>query len=119
MSRRVHLQEGIVSRMKFAWPSPIRMALNSLKIQACRGCCNDTLGGWFLLLGDESCLLLKILDFYHRLAVIQAGPLCAGRHTWLEARKVDVKLPGKGNSNTHGTRPVHQNHLDEKVDPDQ
>ena len=23
-------------------------------------------------------------------------------------RKVDVKLPGKGNSNSHGARPVHQ-----------
>ena len=22
-------------------------------------------------------------------------------------RKVDVRLPGKGNSNSHGTRPVH------------
>jgi len=25
-----------------------------------------------------------------------------------EARKVDVRLPGKGNSNSHGARPVHQ-----------
>ena len=25
----------------------------------------------------------------------------------LEARKVDVRLPGKGNSNSHGARPVH------------
>jgi len=24
-----------------------------------------------------------------------------------EARKVDVRLPGKGNSNSHGARPVH------------
>jgi len=23
-------------------------------------------------------------------------------------RKVDVRLPGKGNSNSHGARPVHQ-----------
>ena len=23
-------------------------------------------------------------------------------------RKVDIRLPGKGNSNPHGTRPVHQ-----------
>ena len=23
------------------------------------------------------------------------------------ARKVDVRLPGKGNSNSHGARPVH------------
>ena len=24
------------------------------------------------------------------------------------ARKVDVRLPGKGNSNSHGARPVHR-----------
>jgi len=24
-----------------------------------------------------------------------------------EGRKADVRLPGKGNSNTHGARPVH------------
>ena len=23
-------------------------------------------------------------------------------------RKVDIRLPGKGNSNSHGARPVHQ-----------
>ena len=26
------------------------------------------------------------------------------------SRKVDIRLPGKGNSNSHGARPVHQNH---------
>ena len=26
----------------------------------------------------------------------------------LEARKVGIRLPGKGNSNSHGARPVHQ-----------
>jgi hypothetical protein len=26
-------------------------------------------------------------------------------------RKVDIRLPGKGNSNSHGARPVHQKHL--------
>jgi len=25
----------------------------------------------------------------------------------LSSRKVDVRLPGKGNSNSHGARPVH------------
>ena len=25
----------------------------------------------------------------------------------LVARKVDIRLPGKGNSNSHGARPVH------------
>ena len=29
------------------------------------------------------------------------------------ARKVDIRLPGKGNSNFHGERPVHHNHLDD------
>jgi hypothetical protein len=30
--------------------------------------------------------------------------------TWLghRFRKVDVRLPGKGNSNSHGARPVHR-----------
>jgi len=27
---------------------------------------------------------------------------------WFRPRKVDVRLPGKGNSNSHGARPVHQ-----------
>jgi len=25
-------------------------------------------------------------------------------------RKVDIRLPGKGNSNSHGAKPVHQKH---------
>ena len=28
-------------------------------------------------------------------------------------RKVDIRLPGTGNSNSHGARPVHYNHLDD------
>ena len=32
------------------------------------------------------------------------------------ARKVDVRLPGKGDSNSHGARPVHSNPLDDQVD---
>ena len=27
--------------------------------------------------------------------------------------KVDIRLPGKGNSNSHGARPVHYNQLDD------
>ena len=34
-------------------------------------------------------------------------------------RKVDIRLPGKGNSNSHGARPVYQNLLDDYVDLDQ
>jgi len=28
----------------------------------------------------------------------------------LSTRKVDIRLPGKGDSNSHGARPVHQKH---------
>ena len=34
-------------------------------------------------------------------------------------RKVDIRLHGRGSPNRYGARPVHQNHLDEKVDSDQ
>ena len=34
-------------------------------------------------------------------------------------RKVDIRLPGKGNSKSHGTRPFYYNHLDDPVDSDQ
>ena len=34
-------------------------------------------------------------------------------------RKVDVRLPGKENSNSRGARPVYQNHLDDLLDSDQ
>jgi hypothetical protein len=36
-----------------------------------------------------------------------------------EPRKVDARLPGKRNSNSHGARPVYQNHLDDREDSDQ
>jgi hypothetical protein len=28
-------------------------------------------------------------------------------------RKVDIKLPGKGNSDPHGARPVYKNYFDD------
>ena len=31
-------------------------------------------------------------------------------------RKVDVRLPGKENSNSHGARPVHPNHQNVEMD---
>ena len=34
-------------------------------------------------------------------------------------RKVDIRLHGKGNSSSHGARPVYKNHLDDKEDSDQ
>ena len=39
-------------------------------------------------------------------------PLDAGE-VRRRTRKVDIRLPGKGNSNSHGARPVYQNHLDD------
>jgi hypothetical protein len=38
---------------------------------------------------------------------------CAG------PRKVDIRLPGKGNSTSHGAKPVYENHLDDYVDSGQ
>ena len=37
----------------------------------------------------------------------------------LYARKVDIRLPGKGNSNSRGARPVYPIHFDGEVDSDQ
>jgi hypothetical protein len=34
-------------------------------------------------------------------------------------RKADISLHGKGNSNSHGARPVYQNHLDDMANLDQ
>ena len=33
--------------------------------------------------------------------------------------KVDIRLHGKGDSNSHGAKPVHHNHVADKVDSDQ
>ena len=30
-----------------------------------------------------------------------------------------LRIPGKGDSNSHGTRPVYSNHLDDEVNSDQ
>jgi hypothetical protein len=38
-----------------------------------------------------------------RTCVSNTGRVCAGL-----SKKVDVRLPGKGNSNSHGARPVHE-----------
>jgi hypothetical protein len=72
-------------------------------------------GTWY------KCPLLRIFSparispTFHQRSVEQSRIM----HPFLQSRKLDVKLPGKGNSNSHGTRPVHPNHLDDKVDPDQ
>ena len=47
------------------------------------------------------------------------GPTRFKEEVWVEIRKVDIRLHGKGNSNSHGARPVYENHLDDKVDSDQ
>ena len=38
----------------------------------------------------------------------RTGTVTKCAHGFLCGRKVDVRLPGKGNSNSHGARPVHQ-----------
>ena len=38
---------------------------------------------------------------------------------WQELRKLNIRLPEKKSSNSHGARPVYQNHLDDSVDSDQ
>ena len=35
------------------------------------------------------------------------------------SRKIHIKLPGKGNSNSHDAKPVYSNYLDDEVDSDQ
>jgi hypothetical protein len=48
-----------------------------------------------------------------------AGRLCKPRVNRTSDRKVDIRLHGKRNSNSHGARPVHQKHLrHDEVDPD-
>ena len=37
----------------------------------------------------------------------------------LDSRKVDMRQPERGNSNSHGVRPVYVNYLDDQVDSDQ
>ena len=41
------------------------------------------------------------------LGLFSLGSLYKNRKALHHARKVDVRLPGKGNSNSHGVRPVH------------
>ena len=58
--------------------------------------------------------LLRILDNLRILSSLR-GPLRlrvrvglgVGADSQFSARKVDVRLPGKGNSNSHGAKPVH------------
>ena len=45
---------------------------------------------------------LSIVQPFHTVGYPSFNPLP------YEARKVDVRLPGKGNSNSYGARPVHQ-----------
>ena len=53
----------------------------------------------------------------HCLVAVTPAPLCgclSGRtylpssHVQVAARKVALRLPGTGNANSHGARPVHQ-----------
>ena len=42
-----------------------------------------------------------------------------GQGVGFTTRKVHIRLPGKGNSDSHGARPIYQNHLDDSGDSDQ
>ena len=44
---------------------------------------------------------------------------CGVREGASGVRKVDVRLPGKGKSNSHGASPVYKTHPDNSVDSDQ
>jgi len=57
---------------------------------------------WFTLIAHN----LMNVSLTHKLIT------CAGQYL-ICPRKVDIRLPGKGNSNFHGARPVYKNHLDD------
>ena len=42
-----------------------------------------------------------------------------GASSEVDVRKVDIRLPGKGNSNPHVARPVYSIHHDDEVHSDQ
>ena len=54
-----------------------------------------------------------------RVKGVECGVQDAGRRVSGVTGKVDIRLPGKGNSNSHGTRPFYCNPLDDSVDSDQ
>jgi len=43
----------------------------------------------------------------NRPTALRRNPVTRWKSVWTHARKVDVRLPGKGNSNSYGARPVH------------
>ena len=47
---------------------------------------------------------------------IEKGTTAKGGEDYL--RKVDVRLPGKEDSDPHGARPVYSKHLDDEVESD-
>ena len=56
--------------------------------------------------------VIKSLEPFNR--KLQAFPYCLSLSYWLlQTRKVDIRLPGKGNSSSHSARPVFQSHLDD------
>ena len=46
-------------------------------------------------------------------------PIFMSQFYSVRARRVDIRLPGKENSKSHGARPVFSNCLDDYVDSDQ
>ena len=53
------------------------------------------------------------------MSTFENAPDEAGLVQVSSTRKVDIRLPGKGNSDSHGARPVFSNHLDDSVDSGQ
>ena len=86
------------------WGSPVRLDVARFLIEGVK-CGGETGGGTGGVAGGAAArhaFQLSIsakfvrLDMSRRLWCIEVGP-----------RKVDIRLPGKGNSESHGARPVH------------
>ena len=54
-----------------------------------------------------------------QITINEYGPILIRIKCVPSVRKVDMRLPGKGNSNAHSARPVYKNHLDDLVNLDQ
>ena len=71
----------------------------------------DLLGSWLLQndVKENSCEIKSMSRFWTWLQVQIFAELLLPPSAW----KVAMKLPGKGNSNSHGAEPVLWNHLDD------
>ena len=62
--------------------------------------------------GPHDALFLDQDSRVMRMNRIESDPKAVTRLHRTERRRVDTRLPGKGNPNSHGARPVYHNHLD-------